>query len=201
VCRSLPRPQNDMDLGEIQGMQPALYHRYNVVDEGDDEDEFAAGGPDEVRTAILGSKGLLRHDARISVVCRLGRPQQSGVLGCCDCLDVLLSVQYPCSRHPAQGEEEGGYKGSSMFEGTSQGADGATEAASEAANAELSEALHGMQLRDRDGGEVSPMDAVDSSGFLYGGFGAQLLKGRRGLKRKHQLLLVPHISQGRAIQT
>lgn len=31
--------QNDMDLGEIQGMQPALYHRYNVVNEDDEDDE------------------------------------------------------------------------------------------------------------------------------------------------------------------
>ena len=35
----MPWLQNDMDLGEIQGMQPALYHRYNVVNEDDEDDE------------------------------------------------------------------------------------------------------------------------------------------------------------------
>lgn len=28
-----------MDLEQMQGMQPALYHRYNVVDEGDEEED------------------------------------------------------------------------------------------------------------------------------------------------------------------
>lgn len=43
LCRLV---QNDMDLGEIQGVQPALYQRYNVVnedDEDDDEDEEDTG--------------------------------------------------------------------------------------------------------------------------------------------------------------
>jgi hypothetical protein len=32
-------PASGSDLGELGGMQPALYHRYNVVDEGDDDDD------------------------------------------------------------------------------------------------------------------------------------------------------------------
>ncbi|GBF89982.1 hypothetical protein Rsub_02688 [Raphidocelis subcapitata] len=36
--------QNDMDLEQMTGMQPALYHRYGVLDDdGDDDEEGAAG--------------------------------------------------------------------------------------------------------------------------------------------------------------
>ncbi|PNH08035.1 Serine/threonine-protein phosphatase 6 regulatory subunit 3-A [Tetrabaena socialis] len=96
--------QNDMDLGEIQGMQPALYHRYNVVDEGDEDDD------DE--------------------------------------------------------EEEAGYKGTSMFgEAGGPGGVGGDRMAgdADAANADLTEALNSMNLRDRDHGDAAPMEEAEAS--------------------------------------
>jgi len=35
-----------MDLEQMQGMQPALYHRYGVLDDGDDDDDDEAGPSD-----------------------------------------------------------------------------------------------------------------------------------------------------------
>ena len=120
--RSLPK-QNDMDLGEIQGMQPALYHRYNVVDEGDDEDE------DE----------------------------------------------------DDEGGAGGGYKGTSMFEATGgvgeedddedkMGGGGGEDGAGGSDG--LTEALHSMNLRDREllaaGGEAAPMEDAEPGTSAHG---------------------------------
>ncbi|GFR52286.1 hypothetical protein Agub_g14820, partial [Astrephomene gubernaculifera] len=94
--------QNDMDLGEIQGMQPALYHRYNVVDEGDDDDE--------------------------------------------------------------DDDDDAGYKGAPMFEavgGGGLGGDGSGDG--DASNADLTEALNSMNLRDRDLGDAAPMEEAEAS--------------------------------------
>ncbi|PNW74442.1 hypothetical protein CHLRE_12g484150v5 [Chlamydomonas reinhardtii] len=115
--------QNDMDLGEIQGMQPALYHRYNVVDEGDDEDE------DE----------------------------------------------------DDEGGAGGGYKGTSMFEATGgvgeedddedkMGGGGGEDGAGGSDG--LTEALHSMNLRDREllaaGGEAAPMEDAEPGTSAHG---------------------------------
>ncbi len=35
----IPSPQNDLDLEQMQGMQPTLYHRYGVLDDVDDDDD------------------------------------------------------------------------------------------------------------------------------------------------------------------
>ncbi|GLC53905.1 hypothetical protein PLESTB_000802200 [Pleodorina starrii] len=95
--------QNDMDLGEIQGMQPALYHRYNVVDEGDEDDD--------------------------------------------------------------EDDEDAGYKGTSMFDAAASGVVGVDKVgdAGDAANADLSEALSGMNLRDPELGDAAPMEDAEAS--------------------------------------
>lgn len=91
--------QNDMELGDIQGMQPALYHRYNVVEEGDEDEE----------------------------------------------------------------DDDSGYKGTSMFEGAAEGVDKMGGGGD--ANADLTEALNSMHLRDRElMGDSTPMEEADLSG-------------------------------------
>ncbi len=90
--------QNDMELGDIQSMQPALYHRYNVVEEGDEDEE----------------------------------------------------------------DDDSGYKGTSMFEGAPEGVDKMGGGGD--ANADLTEALNSMHLRDRELGDSTPMEEADLSG-------------------------------------
>ncbi|GIL84664.1 hypothetical protein Vretimale_14566 [Volvox reticuliferus] len=109
--------QNEMDLGEIQGMQPALYHRYNVVDEGDEDDD--------------------------------------------------------------EDDDDAGYKGTSMFDAAaSVGVDAAGGGVGSAAGTDLSEALSGMNLRDRELGDTAPMEDTEAS--TSHGQGARLGDGSSG---------------------
>lgn len=47
--------QNDMDLEQLQGMQPQLYHRYSVVDEHDEDDDEGNDTLHEYKASVFGT--------------------------------------------------------------------------------------------------------------------------------------------------